>query len=161
MIGDSSVGKSSILLQFVDGTFTSTFISTIGVDFKAKVITLESGETAKLQVWDTAGQERFKTITSSYYRGANAILIVYDVTNLESFENITKWMQEISQHATDTILRILVGNKCDGDKREVSYEDGKALAAEYGILFYETSAKDNINIDETFCGTAELIKEHQ
>ncbi|XP_058097650.1 ras-related protein RABD1 isoform X2 [Magnolia sinica] len=112
LIGDSSVGKSCLLLRFADDSYVDSYISTIGVDFKIRTVELD-GKTIKLQIWDTAGQERFRTITSSYYRGAHGIIIVYDVTEMESFNNVKQWLSEIDRYATDSVCKLLVGNKCD------------------------------------------------
>ncbi|CAN6475599.1 unnamed protein product [Victoria cruziana] len=112
LIGDSSVGKSCLLLRFADDSYVDSYISTIGVDFKIRTMELD-GKTIKLQIWDTAGQERFRTITSSYYRGAHGIIIVYDVTEKESFNNVKQWLNEIDRYASDTVCKLLVGNKCD------------------------------------------------
>ncbi|XP_022869515.1 ras-related protein RAB1BV-like isoform X4 [Olea europaea var. sylvestris] len=121
LIGDSGVGKSCLLLRFSDGSFTTSFITTIGIDFKIRTIELD-GKRIKLQIWDTAGQERFRTITTAYYRGAMGILLVYDVTDESSFNNIRNWIRNIEQHASDNVNKILVGNKADMDesKRMVS-----------------------------------------
>ena len=138
----SGVGKSCLLLRFSDDQFTTSFITTIGIDFKIRTLELE-GKRVKLQIWDTAGQERFRTITTADYRGAMGILLVYDVTDLNSFENIRQWMRNIEQYASDGINKVLVGNKCDMDesKRAVPTSRGQALADEFGIRFFETSAK--------------------
>ena len=106
LIGNSGVGKSSLLLRFADDTFTDNFMPTIGVDFKIRTLEVD-GKTIKLQIWDTAGQERFKTITSSYYKGAHGIIVVYDITDKESFKNIDTWMNEVEKHASDNVSRIL------------------------------------------------------
>ena len=122
-----------------------------GIDFKIK--TIEIGDkTVKLQVWDTAGQERFRTITTAYYRGAMGILLVYDVCDDNSFRNVKKWMRQIEEHANPNVNKVLVGNKCEvaAAKREVSREKGQALADEFGVQLFETSAKDNIMVYETF-----------
>ncbi|KAK4755310.1 hypothetical protein SAY87_009067 [Trapa incisa] len=115
LIGDSGVGKSCLLLRFSDGSFTTSFITTIGIDFKIRTIELD-GKRIKLQIWDTAGQERFRTITTAYYRGAMGILLVYDVTDESSFNNIRNWIRNIEQHASDNVNKILVGNKADMDE---------------------------------------------
>merc|ERR1712023_429870 len=112
LIGDSGVGKSSLLLRFADDTYTQSYISTIGVDFKIRTVELE-GKTIKLQIWDTAGQERFRTITSSYYRGAHGIIVVYDVTDIDSFNNVKQWLCEIDRYACENVNKLLVGNKCE------------------------------------------------
>jgi len=158
LIGDSGVGKSCLLLRFSDDSFTPSFITTIGIDFKIKTIELD-GKRIKLQIWDTAGQERFRTITTAYYRGAMGILLIYDTTDEQSFQNIRNWIRNIEQHAADNVDKILVGNKCDmvSDK-VVETSRGKALAEEYGIEFFETSAKTNVNVVEGFTCIAKSIK---
>ncbi|KAL0055152.1 hypothetical protein WJX82_007852 [Trebouxia sp. C0006] len=158
LIGDSGVGKSCLLLRFSEDSFTSSFITTIGIDFKIKKIMLDN-KWIKLQIWDTAGQERFRTITSAYYRGAMGILLVYDVTDDASFNNIRNWMRNIEQHASDNVNKVLVGNKCDMDesKRVVPYSKGQALADEFGIQFFETSAKSNLKVDEVFNSVAKDV----
>ncbi|XP_039257335.1 ras-related protein Rab-10-like [Styela clava] len=150
LIGDSGVGKTCVLFRFSDDAFNTTFISTIGIDFKIKTVEL-NGKKIKLQIWDTAGQERFHTITTSYYRGANGIMLVYDITNPKSFDNISKWLRNIEEHASEDVERMLLGNKCDmEEKRMISKERGEQIAREHGIKFYETSAKNNINIEKAF-----------
>jgi Ras-related protein Rab-8A len=158
LIGDSGVGKSCCLLRFSEDSFTPSFITTIGIDFKIRTIELD-GKRVKLQIWDTAGQERFRTITTAYYRGAMGILLVYDVTDERSFNNIRTWFENVQQHATEGVNKILIGNKCDWeDKRVISTEQGQALADELGIPFLEVSAKSNINIDKAFYSLAADIK---
>ncbi|KAI4298933.1 hypothetical protein L6164_032439 [Bauhinia variegata] len=158
LIGDSSVGKSCLLLRFADDSYVDSYISTIGVDFKIRTVELE-GKTIKLQIWDTAGQERFRTITSSYYRGAHGIIIVYDVTEMESFNNVKQWLNEIDRYANDSVCKLLVGNKCDlVDNKVVDTQTAKAFADELGIPFLETSAKDSINVEQAFLTMAAEIK---
>lgn len=150
IIGDSGVGKSCILLRFADDTFTESYISTIGVDFKIRTIDI-NGKIIKLQIWDTAGQERFRTITSSYYRGAHGIIIVYDVTDEISFTNVKQWLQEIDRYAGENVKKLLIGNKCDlVVKKQVPYVVGKEFADNLDIPFLETSAKNTINIENAF-----------
>ncbi|VDD90401.1 unnamed protein product [Enterobius vermicularis] len=159
LIGDSGVGKTCILYRFSDDAFNTTFISTIGIDFKIKTIELE-GKKIKLQIWDTAGQERFHTITTSYYRGAMGIMLVYDITNAKSFDNIAKWLRNIDEHASEDVEKMLLGNKCDMvDRRVVSKERGEKIAVDHGIRFLETSAKADINIDTAFYDLARAILE--
>jgi len=158
LIGDSGVGKSCLLLRFADHTYTESYISTIGVDFKIRTIDLD-GKTIKLQIWDTAGQERFRTITSSYYRGAHGIIVVYDVTDQESFNNVKQWLNEIERYANTTVNKLLVGNKCDlNTKRQVDYETAKDFADKLDIPFLETSAKAATNVEKAFLTMAAEIK---
>jgi len=159
LIGDSGVGKSCLLLRFSDGTFNESFISTIGVDFKIKTIELD-GKKIKLQIWDTAGQERFQTITSSYYRGAHGIILVYDITDPRSFDNINKWLKEIDTHSGGPVLKLLVGNKCDLEaQRAVPVAKGQELANTLQIPFIETSAKSVIRVDEAFLTLIKNIRD--
>ncbi|CEF61026.1 Small GTPase superfamily and Ran GTPase family and Small GTPase superfamily, Rho type and Small GTPase superfamily, Rab type and Small GTP-binding protein domain and Small GTPase superfamily, Ras type and Small GTPase superfamily, ARF type and P-loop containing nucleoside triphosphate hydrolase domain-containing protein [Strongyloides ratti] len=158
LIGDSGVGKSCLLLRFADDTYTESYISTIGVDFKIRTIELE-GKTIKLQIWDTAGQERFRTITSSYYRGAHGIIVVYDTTDQESFNNVKQWLQEIDRYACENVNKLLVGNKCDlTEKRAVEESTAREYAEQLGIPFLETSAKDSKNVEQAFLTMASEIK---
>lgn len=150
LIGDSGVGKTCILFRFVEDSFSTSFISTIGIDFKIKTVEID-GKRIKLQIWDTAGQERFQTITSSYYRGAMGIMLVYSVTCRKSFENIQKWMKNISELASEDVDRIIVANKTDKvDQRVVSAEEGLAVAQEYDVQHFETSAMNGTNIEKAF-----------
>jgi len=158
LIGDSGVGKSCLLLRFSDDSFTPSFITTIGIDFKIRTIELD-GKKIKLQIWDTAGQERFRTITTAYYRGAMGILLVYDVTDEKTFYNIRNWIRNIDSHASEQVNKMLLGNKCDMvEKKTIDTEKGKALADEFGIKFLETSAKNSINVEEAFITLAKDIK---
>jgi len=158
LIGDSGVGKSCLLLRFSDDSFTPSFITTIGIDFKIRTVELD-GKRIKLQIWDTAGQERFRTITTAYYRGAMGILLVYDVTDERSFNNIRNWIRNIEQHASEGVNKILIGNKCDVlEKKVISKEQGQALANEFGIKFLETSAKSSTGVEDAFLSLARDIK---
>ncbi len=125
------------------------FIYNPGIDFKIKIINLEE-KLIKLQIWDTAGQERFRTITKTYYKGAHGIILTYDVTDENSFKNIKNWVKQIEQNAQNTVCKVLVGNKCDREERKVTYEQGQELAKDVGMKFFETSAKTNYNVNETF-----------
>lgn len=156
IIGDSGVGKSSLLLRFADNTFSGNYITTIGVDFKIRTVEVE-GEKVKLQIWDTAGQERFRTITSTYYRGTHGVIVVYDVTNGESFANVKRWLHEIEQNC-DVVNRILVGNKNDDpEKKVVLTEDAQRFADQMSIKLFETSAKENINVEEMFNEITKMV----
>lgn len=159
LVGDSGVGKSCLLLRFVEDKFVPSFITTIGIDFKIRTIEI-NGKKIKLQVWDTAGQERFRTITTAYYRGAMGIVLVYDVTSEASFENTKNWFQTVNQHANDDAQLILVGNKCDEeDSRQVSTKQGELLAQELNVPFLEASAKNNQNVENIFYSLAKLYEE--
>jgi Ras-related protein Rab-35 len=152
----AGVGKSSLLLRFADNTFSGSYITTIGVDFKIKTVSLD-GQKVKLQIWDTAGQERFRTITSTYYRGTHGVIVVYDVTNGESFANVKRWLHEIEQNC-DVVNRVLVGNKNDTpDRKVVLTEDAQRFADTMNIQLFETSAKDNINVEEMFMAITRLV----
>jgi Ras-related protein Rab-1A len=136
-------------------------MNSIGVDFKLKNIEIE-GKKIKLQIWDTAGEERFRTITTSYYKGAHAILIVFDITEKDSFEHVKNWVADIDKFAKQGVLRILVGNKCDLEKqRIVSKEEANEMAEKLGIKYIETSAKDTINIETLFVDTAKYLLSKQ
>lgn len=157
LIGDSGVGKTCLIIRFAEDNFNNTYISTIGIDFKIRTVDIE-GKKIKLQVWDTAGQERFKTITTAYYRGAMGIILVYDITDEKSFENIQNWMKSIKENASAGVERLLLGNKCDMEaKRKVQKEQADKLAREHGIRFFETSAKSSMNVDEAFSSLARDI----
>ena len=161
LLGDSGVGKSCIIIRYIENNFSSNLMNSIGVDFKLKNIEIDSKK-IKLQIWDTAGQERFKTITTSYYKGAHAILIVFDITDRDSFDHVRNWMADIDKFAKEGVLRILVGNKCDlAHSRQVSMEEAKEIANKYGIKYIETSAKDTINIDDLFVSTAKYLLSKQ
>ncbi|KAF1527645.1 Ras-related protein Rab-8A, partial [Eudyptes sclateri] len=150
LIGDSGVGKTCALFRFSEDAFNATFISTIG-GLREPPCSVCSR--------DTAGQERFRTITTAYYRGAMGIMLVYDITNEKSFENIRNWVRNIEEHASPDVEKMILGNKCDAnDKRQVSREQGEKLAASFGIKFMETSAKANINIENAFFTLARDIK---
>jgi len=158
LIGDSGVGKSCLLLRFTDDTYTESYISTIGVDFKIRTIKLD-GKKIKLQIWDTAGQERFRTITSSYYRGAHGIIVVYDVTDQVSFNNVKQWLQEIDRYACENVNKLLVGNKCDLTcKKVVDATTAKEFADALAIPCLETSARNGTNVEEAFQVLASEIK---
>jgi len=159
LIGDSGVGKSCLLLRFAEDSYTESYLSTIGVDFKIRTIDVD-GKTIKLQIWDTAGQERFRTITAAYYRGAHGIVVVYDVTDSESFENVRMWLKEIERYAADYVEKLLIGNKSDlVAKKVVEYSLAKEFAESLNIPFLETSAKDSTNVDEMFYTMTRLIQQ--
>ena len=157
LLGDSAVGKSCLLLRYCDEKFQDLHLATIGLDFRLKTIYLENNKKIKVQIWDTAGQDRFLAITKNYYRGANGILLVFDVTNLSSFEHIKNWIEQIKEEAPEKIIIYLVGNKIDCiHNRLISNEEGKKLAGQFRLKYYETSAKNDENVNSTFL---DLIKE--
>lgn len=163
LLGDSAVGKSSLLLRFSDRRFESNFVITIGVDFRTKVVSID-GKPYRVQVWDTAGQERFRTITPAYYRNAMGMVLVFDITNRKTFDNVEGWLKTIHEHAPANIVKVLVGNKVDlvsaaggAQKRKVTNEEANALATKYDMKYFETSAKDDLNVDATFSYIAKSV----
>ena len=150
LIGDSGVGKTNILNRYINNKFLETTKSTVGVELGTKIEEYNNKK-IKIQIWDTAGQERYKSITKTYYKGAKGVFIVYDVTIRKSFENVTTWVECVDKFAKTNVLRILVGNKTDlEDKRVISKEEGKKLAEENGLKFYEISAKTMTGLVEMF-----------
>ena len=160
LIGDSGVGKSCLLLRFADDSFTESYISTIGVDFRFRSVYVD-GKRVKLQIWDTAGQERFRTITSAYYRGADGIILTYDITNEESFTHVQEWLTEVNKFAPKETVKMMVGNKADlKDKRKVEEDKAQNYAKQMNMPFLETSAKTAANVEQAFERVArELIKQ--
>ena len=159
LLGNSDVGKSSMLLRFVDSVWNDAFTPTIGVDFKVKTLEINN-KRVKMQIWDTAGQERFRTVVSTYFRGAHGILLLYDVTNKDSFKNLENWLIEIEKNSNQKVLKILIGNKCDlTEDREITTEEGQTFANRNGMEFMETSAKMNTNVSEAFTTLGKLMIE--
>lgn len=157
IIGDTGVGKSCLLLQFTDKRFQPVHDLTIGVEFGARMINIEN-KPIKLQIWDTAGQESFRSITRSYYRGAAGALLVYDITRRETFNHLTRWLEEARQNSHQNMVIMLIGNKSDLEhRRQVSREEGEAFAEENNLVFLETSAKTAANVEAAFVKTAEKI----
>jgi len=158
LIGDSGVGKTCLLFRFSDDAFNTSFIATIGIDFKVRTVDID-GRKIKLQIWDTAGQERFRTITTAYYRGAMGIFLVYDISDEKTFDNIKTWMRNIEDNAAPDVEKMILGNKCDREeKRQVSKEKGQALAVRHGVKFFESSALSGLNVEEAFLTMAGDIK---
>ena len=149
-IGESGVGKTCVLRRFVENKFLKNHLATIGIDFKTKTLNINNQE-IKLKIWDTAGQERFRNITTQYYKGADGIVLVYDVTDESSYEKIRDWMEQIlSNTQQEEIGLVLLGNKCDMEPRSVTEEMGKKMAEELKIEYYETSALNGQGIKEAF-----------
>lgn len=150
LLGDMGAGKSSLVLRFVKGQFFEFQESTIGAAFLTQTVAVGGGS-VKLEIWDTAGQERYRSLAPMYYRGAAAALIVYDITNMESFARAKKWVEELQQQGNPHLVMALAGNKADLDsKRKVDIETAQAYATENGLFFMETSAKSALNVNEIF-----------
>ena len=150
LIGDSGVGKTSLIMRYTKNLFNEDYLNSIGVDFKSKDLFIEEKK-IKLQIWDTAGQERFRTITSSYYRGAHAIAVVFDLTKRQSYDHVKRWMEDINKYAKENVLKFLIGNKADlKNEIQVSYEEARALASQMKTTYFSVSAKKNENINEFF-----------
>jgi len=157
-IGDSSVGKTSLIHRYTQDTFAPKLMATVGIDFKLKVASIDNLK-YKLQFWDTAGQEKFKAIASSFFRDAMGVFLVYDITRKQTFDGVQTWAERVKESAPDTCVRILLGNKCDDEShREVSKKEGEDLAKKFGIKFFEVSAKDNICVNEAFMTLATDVK---
>ena len=149
LLGESQIGKTSFIQRYVKNNFNLSYITTVGIDFQLKQIKMNN-KSIKLQIWDTAGQERFKNITKSYFHSSDGFIVGYDITSRLSFTNVSTWLKEINENAPEEIQKILIGNKCDLNEREVTTEEGQKLAEENGMKFFETSAKNDINVKETF-----------
>ncbi|VDK41616.1 unnamed protein product [Taenia asiatica] len=169
IIGNSSVGKTSFLVRYAEDSFTSAFVSTVGIDFKVKTV-FRQDKRVKLQIWDTAGQERYRTITTAYYRGALGFILMYDITNEDSFNAVRDWVTQIKTYSWDNAQVVLVGNKSDlAGERQITTERGRALAdtlgksidlnRHIGLKFFETSAKDNVNVKAVFDLMVDIILE--
>ena len=150
ILGDSSVGKSSLLNKYTKNEFFDKYITTIGIDFQIKYLTLNNKK-IKLQIWDTAGQERYRVVAKSYFNTSDGFIIIYDITNRESFNNVNNWIEQIISISGDNVKCIIFGNKDDLiNRREVKMEEGEQLAKKYNFKFYETSAKSGNNVEEGF-----------
>ena len=150
LLGDSTVGKTCFLLRYTDDTFLDLHMATIGLDYRLKTMILDDQRIVKVQLWDTAGQDKFRAITRNYYKGARGIILIYDVTNIKSYENIKKWINEIKEEISEEVTIVLIGNKIDNEgERKISKEQGEKLANDYNVPFFETSAKTGQGINES------------
>ena len=150
LLGDSTVGKTCFLLRYVDDSFLDLLMATIGLDYRLETLILEEQKIVKIQLWDTAGQDKFRAITRNYYKGASGIILIFDVTNIKSYENIKKWINEIKEEISEKVSIVLIGNKIDNvQERKISKDQGEKLANEIGIKFFETSAKTGEGINES------------
>ena len=160
LIGDANVGKSNLLLRYVKNEFVPDMKSTVGVEFGSKILKI-FGINIKVQIWDTAGQERYRSVTSSYYKGSKGVLIVYDISNYNSFENVDRWINEFRMKSDENSAIVLGGNKNDNEElRKVTIEEGEEKAKKYNLGFFETSAKDGKNVDEAFKCLFEKVVEN-
>ena len=158
LLGDSTVGKTCFLMKYTDKTFQDIHMATIGLDYRLRSMRLQSGKNIKLQIWDTAGQDRFRAITKNYYKGSRGIILIYDVTNRQTFENVKTWVNQIREEAAPNVIIYIAGNKIDmEEERKVEKDEGEKLAEELEFPFVETSAKNGININETFEDLVERI----
>ena len=149
VLGDGAVGKTSLLKMYSDKQFTHDHKTTIGLDYVSKIYHSPKGENIQVKIWDTAGQERFHTITHTFYKQANGIIVAYDCTNEKSFQNVKTWISSIYQHADPNIVKVLAATKIDlKGERKVTYEQGKNIAEQNNMRFFETSAKENQNVEE-------------
>lgn len=161
LLGDTTVGKTCFLMRYTEKTFQEIHMATIGLDYRLKNIQLPSGKIVKVQIWDTAGQDRFRAITKNYYKGAHGIILIYDVTSRQTFENVKNWIAQIKEEASKNVCIFLIGNKIDdADNRKITTDEGKGIAEEYQLPFYETSAKTGVNVDATFDDLVKIVDEN-
>ena len=161
LLGDSTVGKTCFLLRYTDDTFLDVHMATIGLDYRLKTMILNDQKIVKVQLWDTAGQDKFRAITRNYYKGAKGIILIYDVTNIKSYENIKKWINEIKEEISENVTIVLIGNKIDNEnQRKISKEQGEKLANDYNVTFFETSAKTGQGINESVFYLVQKIVEN-
>ena len=160
ILGDHAVGKSCFIIRYTDDTFQDVYLSTIGMDCKYKDINLENGKSIRLQIWDTAGQDRFRSLTKNLYKGASGIILIYDISQRKTFDNVKGWIESIKEEVSSKVLIVLVGNKIDKiEEREVKKVEGEDLAEELKLPFYECSALTGENINNVFLGLARKLVE--
>ena len=152
VLGNTSVGKSSFILKYIEDKFVLNYIATLGMDFKQKKLKLKNGQEVRLRIYDTAGQERFKSVAVSFIKKAEGVILIYDIGNKATFESLEEWIKNIKESGKENLPIILVGNKCDlpPEKRQVELIEGKDKAEEFNLPFFETSCKEGINIKEVF-----------
>jgi small GTP-binding protein len=152
VLGNTSVGKSSFILKYIEDKFVLNYIATLGMDFKQKKLKLKNGQEVRLRIYDTAGQERFKSVAISFIKKAEGVILIYDIGNKATFESLEEWIKNIKESGKENLPIILVGNKCDlpPEKRQVELIEGKDKAEEFNLPFFETSCKEGINIKEVF-----------
>ena len=158
IMGESSVGKSNYICRFVDGKFNPVHVSTVGFDFKSRIFEMSNPKKkVKFQIWDTAGQEKYMSINKNLFQRVQGIILMYDISNLNSFKNLVKWMDGIKENSKDVPV-ILIGNKCDLEgERQVQTEEGENFASKYDIKFFEGSAKTGVNVDKSFEAIGDII----
>ena len=158
ILGDTAVGKSNFLYRFVDGEFNPVHVATVGFDFKSRIYQMpNSKKRVKFQIWDTAGQEKYMSINKNLFQRVQGIILMYDISNLNSFKNLVKWMDGIKENSKDVPV-ILIGNKCDLEgERQVQTEEGENFASKYDIKFFEGSAKTGVNVDKSFEAIGDII----
>ena len=150
VLGESKVDKTQLIKRYTKDQFGGVYLTTVGMDFQDKIIEIEDKK-VRLQIWDTAGQERFRNVTKSYFQSSQGLVLVYDITDRESFEKLNFWVDNIKNNAPENVKLILVGNKCDlANERKVSYEEGENYAKNLNIKFFEASARDGTNVNELF-----------
>ena len=158
LLGDSKVGKTSLIMRFSDNVYNPVHITTIGIDFKIKTVTLSNEKQIKLKIWDTAGQERFRTLTNNYFKNAHGIIIAYDCTEKKSYDGIKAWVEQIKNNGKTSIPALILGNKCDlEDEKVVQEKDGRDVAKSFGMDFFETSSKTGYNVQESFIHLVEKV----
>lgn len=159
LLGNTTVGKSSFFLRYFDNKYNSSSVVTVGVDYKVKTILINNTK-IKLNIWDTAGQDRFKSITKSYYKGADGVLLIFDLTSNRSFLDVSQWISQIKEYSEERTRIVLVGNKCDSEERVVLKDEIEKYTNDNCIVYIEASAKENINVKESFEKLGMMIVEY-
>jgi len=157
-LGDAAVGKTCLLQRFCNDSYDSNMLTTLGIEYFQRAVEIDD-KSILMQIWDTAGQEKYKAISASFIKRADAVLLTYAVNNRQSFQHVVDWIEQIKNNTAEDVCIILIGSKCDVENRCVEYSEGEALAKELGVDFFETSSKENINIDQVFMTAANKVKE--